>query len=77
MDVLLRWWFPMENEASKGGGDNIKLEILLPLIPLVVNYPQGEEPQTSTRGWFILSPNVIGMRRGMVTRATTIPPPTQ
>jgi hypothetical protein len=56
MDVLLRWWSPMENKTSRGEQDNIKLEILLPLIPLAMNYPQGEEPQTSTRGWFTPSP---------------------
>ncbi len=53
----------MENEASRREQDNIKLEILLPLIPLTISYPQGEEPQTNPRGWFTPSPNVIGMRR--------------
>jgi hypothetical protein len=48
VDIRLKKWFLLEDEALMKKGDDIEIEILLPLVPLVIDYLLGEEPHGST-----------------------------
>jgi hypothetical protein len=55
VDIRLKKWFLLEDEALRKEGDDIEIEILLSLVPSVINYLLGEEPHGSTS--FISSMN--------------------
>ncbi len=48
VDIRLKKWFLLKYEALGKEGDDIEIEILLPLVPLVIDYPLGEVPHGIT-----------------------------
>ncbi len=62
VDIRLKKWFLLENKTLRNEGDDIEIEILSPLVPLVINYLLRKEPHGSTS--FISSTNT---KRTIVT----------